>query len=68
MIQSRTYAYQGVRNVSFPENFTYVLNEWPLMETLDYKITIKTFKRFVDDYHAHFQGRSQADKFLEIRV
>ena len=38
------------------------------METLDYKITIKTFKRFVDDYHAYFQGRSQADKFLEIRV
>ena len=38
------------------------------MEALDYKITIKTFKRFVDDYHAHFQGRSQADKFLEILV
>ena len=38
------------------------------MEALDYKIIIKTFKRFVDDYHAHFQGRSQAVKFLEILV
>ena len=23
-------SYQGVRNVSFSENFAYVLNEWPL--------------------------------------
>ena len=23
-----TCAYQGVRNVSFPENFAYVLSEW----------------------------------------
>ena len=26
----RTCAYQGVRNVSFSENFAYVLNGWPL--------------------------------------
>ena len=25
-IRTRTCAYQGVRNVSFPENFAYVLN------------------------------------------
>ena len=24
------HAYQGVRNVNFPENFAYVLNGWPL--------------------------------------
>ena len=27
-IRTRTYAYQGVRNISFSENFAYVLNEW----------------------------------------
>ena len=27
----RTWAYQGVRNVSFSNNFAYVLNEWPLV-------------------------------------
>ena len=26
-----SYAYQGVRNVSFSENLVYVLNVWPLM-------------------------------------
>ena len=29
VIRTRTCAYQGVRNVSFPENFVYVLNGWP---------------------------------------
>ena len=29
LIRTRTYAYQGVRNVSFSENFAYVLNGWP---------------------------------------
>ena len=28
LIPTRTLAYQGVRNVSFLENFGYVLNEW----------------------------------------
>ena len=27
-----TCAYQGVRNVSFVENFAYILNEWSLMK------------------------------------
>ena len=27
---TRTCAYQGVRDVSFSENFAYVLNGWPL--------------------------------------
>ena len=27
LIRTRTFAYQGVRNVSFSENFAYVLNE-----------------------------------------
>ena len=30
LIRTRTRAYQGVRNVSFSENFAYVLNGWPL--------------------------------------
>ena len=30
LICTRTYAYQGVKNVSFSENFAYVLNGWPL--------------------------------------
>ena len=29
-MRTRTCAYQGVRNVSFSENFTYVLNGWTL--------------------------------------
>ena len=28
LIRTLTFAYQGVRNVSFSENFAYVLNEW----------------------------------------
>ena len=28
MIRTHTRAYQGVRNVSFSENFAYVLNGW----------------------------------------
>ena len=34
LIRTRTYAYQGVRNSSFSENFAYVLNEWPLFVKL----------------------------------
>ena len=30
LTRTRTCAYQGVRNVSFLENFAYVLNEWSL--------------------------------------
>ena len=30
LIRTRTCAYQGVRNVSFSENFAYVLNAWAL--------------------------------------
>ena len=32
LIRIRTWAYQGVRKVSFSENFAYVLNESSLME------------------------------------
>ena len=37
----RSCAYQGVRNVSFSENFAYVLNEWSLMrrERVDFQYT-----------------------------
>ena len=30
LIRTRTCTYQGVRNVTFSENFAYVLNGWPL--------------------------------------
>ena len=30
LIRTRTCTYQGVRNVSFSENFAYVVNEWSL--------------------------------------
>ena len=30
LIRTRKSAYQGVRNVSFSENFAYVLHGWPL--------------------------------------
>ena len=30
LMRTRTCAYQEVRNVSFSENFAYLLNEWPL--------------------------------------
>ena len=33
LIRIRTCAYQGVINISFLENFVYVLNEWFKMET-----------------------------------
>ena len=33
LIRTRTCAYQGVKNVSFPENFAYALNESSLSKT-----------------------------------
>ena len=42
LIRTLTCAYQGVRNVSFSENFAYVLNGWPPVPSL-----IKKFKTFV---------------------
>ena len=32
LIRTRTCAYQGVSNISFSENFAYVLNGWPLID------------------------------------
>ena len=32
---TRTCAYQGVRNVSFSENFAFVLNEWFQTSAMD---------------------------------
>ena len=31
LIRTRTWAYQGARNVSISENFVYVLHGWPLI-------------------------------------
>ena len=38
LIRTSTCAYQGVRNVSFSENFAYVLNEWSLKAMQGLKI------------------------------
>ena len=37
-----------------------------IIETLNHKIAPKTFRRFVDDSHVHFQKSSHADHFWEI--
>ena len=45
LIRIRTCVYQGVRNVSFSENFAYVLNEWHLwrwMHTEAYFFTLSS--------------------------
>ena len=34
-IRLRSCAYQGVRNVSFPENFTNLINDWSIPHVLD---------------------------------
>ena len=39
LIRTRTCAYQGVRNVSFSENFAYVLNEYPHFIVMNMKFT-----------------------------
>ena len=38
MTRKRTCAYQGVRNVSFSENFAYALNGWPIRFSSKWKI------------------------------
>ena len=38
-----TCAYQEVRNVSFSENFTYVLNGWPLCQLQNAKLNFPKF-------------------------
>ena len=38
LIHTRTCVYQGVRNISFSENFTYVLNRWSLSLQLFFPI------------------------------
>ena len=36
------------------------------METVNFKVALKTFKHFADDSHARFQERWHEDKFLVI--
>ena len=43
LIRTRTCAYQGVRNVSFSENFAYVLNAWPLTAPISESSQIHVF-------------------------
>ena len=48
LIRTRTSAYRGVRNVSFSENFAYVLNGWPLVNHSSSNFTtLKIRKRFM---------------------
>ena len=46
LMHRQTCAYQGLRNVSFPESFAYVLNEWSLCNTS--KIVAKTVMNLHD--------------------
>ena len=46
LIHTRTCAYQGVRNVSFSEDFAYVLNGWPQNSHIPSK-TIKSIKYII---------------------
>ena len=51
------------------ESYSQKIERKAIMETMNYKILPKTFKRFVDYSQAHFQHfkeRKQADKFSEI--
>ena len=44
-------AYQEVRNVSFSENFAYVLNGWPLCEFAAlFFLTLFIFELYVNDF------------------
>ena len=38
LILTRIYAYQGVKNINFSENFAYVLNKWPLSSEVNYTV------------------------------
>ena len=42
----RTCAYQGVKNVSFSENFTYVPNEWSHIAITHFTLFYRTIKTF----------------------
>ena len=56
-----TCAYQGVRNVSFSENFAYVLNEWPICQLQNaksnspkfWKVYAQNQKTNLIDLHIH---------------
>ena len=52
LIRTRTCAYQGVRNVSFSENFTYALNGWPLPD-------FHSFTIFAEKLHRRFLTGSE---------
>ena len=51
LIRTRTCVYQGVRNVSFSENFVYIPNGWPLSIYFWYeKATLKS-KFYIVSYY-----------------
>ena len=45
LIRTHLCAYQGVRNVSFSENFANVINEWSLKNSFMGKVFLETTKR-----------------------
>ena len=45
LIRTRTCAYQGLRNISFSENFAHVLSEWPF---------ISSFQKLTNFLNTHF--------------
>ena len=44
LIRTRMCAYQGVRNVSFSENFAYVLNGWPLIDLCELLFLVNNWR------------------------
>ena len=46
-----TCAYQGVRNVSFSENFAYVLNEWSFYANQrKYELHLEKKKKYLENF------------------
>ena len=58
LIRTRTRAYQRVRNVSFSENFAYVLNECPL-----FQVSVELVKILL-----HLQDQYNITNFYRVRM
>ena len=43
-------AYQALRYVSFSENFASVLNEWSLVKTHRFKLTLRVNSKYFKNY------------------
>ena len=64
----RTCAYQGVRNVSFSENFAHVLNVWSLPSVKVINLVQITKIRFVSSVKKTFWITLLSNNHLQIRI